>query len=86
VAAAIDCLSWWRNRGDEPGRLSDWGEGEIRESLSAIRPRLASLDAAGKLPDDLLTKVDGVIGQSLEEQWDMPAAQIPCLSDRPNRA
>lgn len=77
MAAAITCLAWWRRRGDEPGDLSSEGEREMRESLSVIRPRLAAMDAAGTLPDDLLAKVDGVIGQDLEDQWTMPL-HFPC--------
>lgn len=70
LACAIDCLAWWRKRGEQSGDLSGAGEREVRESLSAIRPRLAAMAA---IPDGLLAKVDSIIGQKLEDQWAMPA-------------
>lgn len=62
LACAIDCLAWRRERAGD--------EGEVRESLSAIRPKLAAMAA---IPDGLLAEVDNVIGQELEDQWAMPA-------------
>ena len=82
MACAIDCLSWWRKRGEQPGDLSDEGEAEVSATLSAIRPRLAALDSSGDLPAGLLSSVDGVIGQELEDQWDTPEADVPRLSDQ----
>lgn len=91
VACAIDCLSKFR---DHPGgstrcraecvRPADI-DGVVvrcvRESLSAIRPRLAALDAEGRLPDEMLAKVDEAIGQELEDLWTAPASDTPKWGD-----
>ena len=71
VACAINCLSKFRPAkcAQQQDKIDGVVVRCVRESLSAIRPRLAALDAEGKLPDEMLAKVDRVIGQELEDQW-----------------